>query len=84
MPSIKRKFDILGKERKETLLRQIATYFKTERELEIGVIAAEEILDFFMEALVPTIYNQAVTDAKTVMKQSFDNLEVDLDLLLHK
>jgi uncharacterized protein (DUF2164 family) len=84
MPNIKRKWDILSKEKRETLTREITTYFKTEREIEIGVIAATDILDFFLEALVPDIYNQAINDSKNTIKQNFDNIEIDLDQLLNK
>ena len=43
-----------------------------------------DILDFFLEALGKDIYNRAIDDSKVVIKQSFDNLEIDLDLLLNK
>lgn len=72
---------LLNKERKDQLLKEIITYFKNERDLEIGVIAAEEILDFFTEALGKDIYNKAVLDSKTTIKTCMENLELDLDLL---
>jgi uncharacterized protein (DUF2164 family) len=84
MPSIKRKWDLLSKERHAILIKQVITYFKTKRDQEIGVIAAEDILDFFLEALSEEIYNKAINDSKTTIKQTFENLEIDLDLLLNK
>ncbi len=74
--------DMLPKERRQALLKEIITYFKTEREQEIGVIAAEEILDFFTEALGKDIYNKAVLDSKTTIKTCMENLDLDLDLLI--
>ncbi len=73
--------DPLSKERRQTLIKEIITYFKTEREEEIGVIAAEEILNFFTEALGKDIYNKAVLDSKTTIKTCMENLDLDLDLL---
>lgn len=84
MSTTKRKWDLLSKERRAILIKQVITYFKTKRDQEIGVIAAEEILDFFLEALSEEIYNKAINDSKTTIKQTFENLEIDLDLLLNK
>lgn len=84
MPSIKRKWDLLSKDRRSDLIKEVITYFKTKRDQEIGVIAAEDILDFFLEALSEDIYNKAINDSKTTIKQTFENLEIDLDLLLNK
>ena len=84
MKNIQRKWDIITKEKREKLIQEIITYFKTKREQEIGVLAAEDILDFFLEALCEDIYNKAIDDAKAAIKQSFENLEIDLDLLFHK
>jgi len=84
MTDIKRKWDLLSKERRETLIKEVIDYFKTEKDQELGVIAAEDILDFFLEALGKDIYNKAIDDSKVVIKQSFESLEIDLDLLLNK
>lgn len=82
--TIKRTFDLLTKERRATLIREITTFFKTERDLEIGMLAAEDILDFFLQNLGKDIYNKAVDDSKTTIKQAFEDLEINLDLLLKK
>lgn len=84
MADIKRKFDLLTKERKQALIKEIITFFKTKRDEEIGIIAAEEILDFFLEALAEDIFNKGIEKSKDVIKQNFENLEIDLDLLLNK
>lgn len=84
MKNIKRQWDLITKERREKLIKEIITYFKTKRDQEIGILAAEDILDFFLEALCADIYNKAIDDSKATIKQSFENLEIDLDLLLNK
>ncbi len=84
MDKAKRKWDVLSEERRRMLVNEIITYFKTERDEDIGVIAAGEVLDFFLEALGPDFYAKAVLDAKSVVARSFENLETDLDLLTGK
>ncbi|MCX6735125.1 MAG: DUF2164 domain-containing protein [Candidatus Peregrinibacteria bacterium] len=84
MSIIKRKWDFLRKDRRAALIKAVITYFKEEKEKEIGMIEAEEILDFFLETLTPDIYNKAIDDAKNTVKQNYENMEIDLDLLLNK
>lgn len=84
MKEIKRKWDLLSKEKKESCIQEIITFFKQERDEEIGVIAAEDVLDFFLQNIGPTIYNKGVEDSKEQLKKSFEDLEVDLELLLNK
>jgi len=84
MKDIKRKWDLLTKERREALIKEIITYFKTEKDQEIGVLVAEDYLDFFLQALGKDIYNKAIDDSKTTIKQNFENIEIDLDLLIDK
>jgi len=81
MKEIRRGLDLLTKERRAGLIREIITYFQTEQDQEIGMIAAEDILDFFLQNLGKDIYNKGIEDAKTAIKQGFENLEIDLDVL---
>ncbi len=84
MTNIKRDWDPLSKERRAGLLREIITYFKTAQDQEIGVLAAEDILDFFLQNLGDDLYRKAIGDTKTLIRQNAENLEVDLDLLVNK
>lgn len=85
MPTIKRKGNLLlsGEKRKKAIQATI-DYFHTEQDHEIGVIAAEDILDFFLREIGDEIYNKAISDAKTTVKHSFDYLDIDLDNLSNK
>ncbi|MGL5831231.1 MAG: DUF2164 domain-containing protein [Candidatus Altimarinota bacterium] len=74
----------IPEERKAKIIREIVDYFNAERDEEIGVLAAEEILDFFLEAVGKDIYNKSVEDAKGTVKKGLENLEVDLDVLFNK
>ncbi len=84
MVNIQRKWDVLAKEKRESLIKEIITYFKLEQNQEIGILAAEDILDFFLQAFGEEIYNKAIDDSKKTVREGFENLEVDLDLLLHR
>lgn len=81
MTDIKGKWDLLKQDRKQSLIKELITYFKTERDMEIGIVAAGEVLNFFLEAAGPDIYNKGIFDAKTIVRNSMENIEVDLDLL---
>ena len=84
MSKVKRSWEVLTDNQKQAFLREIIGYFKKERDEIIGLIAAEEILDFFQEKLSPPIYNTALDDAKKMLKARFQDLEVDIDLLAKK
>ncbi|MBD1379746.1 DUF2164 domain-containing protein [Metabacillus arenae] len=72
----------LSKENKAMMIESIQTFFQTERDEEIGIIAAESILDFMMDELGTLFYNQGVHDAKTMVEQKIMNLDEDLDSLV--
>lgn len=71
----------LTKEVKESLIDKIQTYFLDERSEEMGRLAAENVLHFFIEEISPAIYNQAIEDAKYMVDQRLSGIEEDLDSL---
>ena len=66
---------------KELLKEQIQEFFREERGEEIGVIASEAVLDFFMENLGDRIYNKALDDSKIWFTERLQDIEIDYDLL---
>ncbi|MEX2415223.1 MAG: DUF2164 domain-containing protein [Paenibacillaceae bacterium] len=68
----------LPKEHKDELTKRVQAYFYEERSEEIGSIAAGSILDFMLKELGPVIYNQAIFDARKLVKEKMDSLENDL------
>lgn len=77
----KNKFDFTSDEEKKRYLDEIVTFFQTERGEEIGVIAAEEILTFFIDTFGHHIYEKAINDCKQILKNNTNNLEIELDML---
>lgn len=64
----------INKEKKEEMKGIIMEYFFKERDEELGDLASQLLLDFFMDELGPYIYNQGVEDAHIYMKDKLDDL----------
>lgn len=64
----------LTKEKKEYMLSAIKTYFLNEREEELGDLASNLILNFFMEELAPEFYNIGVYDSYKYMNERIEDL----------
>jgi uncharacterized protein (DUF2164 family) len=80
----KNKFDFATDEMKKKYLNDIIGFFQNERGEEIGVIAAEEILTFFIDTVGEEIYQKGITDCKKVVKEGMNNIEADLDMITLK
>lgn len=80
----KRKFDFESEEKRIAFLKEIIAFFLDERGEEIGFVAAEKVLDFFIETLAEDIYKKAIVDTKLLLKEKIGDLEVELDLLSAK
>ncbi|MFE5319657.1 DUF2164 domain-containing protein [Paenibacillus sp. NPDC056579] len=68
----------LPKEHKEQLIERVQQYFYEERSEELGRLAAEQMLDFFISQAGPFIYNQAVADSRQLVTERFAAMEDDL------
>lgn len=68
----------LPKEHKDQMIERLQHYFSVERSEELGRLAAEQLLDFFMEQAGPAIYNQAVADSRKLLLDRFASIEDEL------
>lgn len=64
-------------EEKKELLSEIQAFFYSERDETIGLIAAENVLDFFTDVMAAHIYNKALDDIHLWFKRNMDNIEAD-------
>jgi uncharacterized protein (DUF2164 family) len=64
----------ISKENKEEMRNRIMNYFSEERDEDLGDLASELLLDFFIEELGPYIYNQGIEDAYVYIKDKVDDL----------
>lgn len=67
----------LTEEEKKQMLEDIKYYFATERDEDLGIIASESILDFFLETLGKHIYNKALDDSKLWFNRRMEDVEAD-------
>ena len=79
---MRRKGDHLNDEQRNKFIRELIHFFEKEREEEIGVIAAQQLLNFFLENVGPELYNKGVFDAKKTLKSRMEDIDYDLDELL--
>ncbi len=82
MSSIRKSWDRLPENEKDNVKNQIIRFFEKELDEEIGVITAESILNFFLQQVGPTLYNQGVSDSKLALEKRMDDLNYDLDDLI--
>ena len=82
MNQIKRTWERLSDDEKNLTKKELILFFENERDEKIGIIAAEEILNFFLQSIGNKLYNKGVTDAKKALKNRFEELNYDLDDLI--
>jgi len=82
MSSVRKSWDRLPEDQKDHVKNQLIRFFDKELDEEIGVIAAESILNFFLQQVGPTLYNQGVSDAKLALEKRIEDLNYDLDDLI--
>ncbi len=84
MTKVKRCWDILSDDQRREEIDRIISFFRSERSEEIGVLAAENILDMFLQDLGVKLYNKGVDDTKDFMKKWQEDLAVDIEVNLKK
>jgi len=65
----------LSDERRSGLVARLQGFFLQEFDEELSVFRAEQILDFLLASVGPSIYNQAVQDARKYMQDRLDDLD---------
>ena len=68
----------ISKEKKAKMIVDIQKYFLEERDEDLGDLASDMVLDFFIENLAPEFYNQGVQDAYVYMRDRIEDvLEIE-------
>lgn len=67
----------LSEEQKKIIMDEIAYFFHSEFDEEIGMLKQSQILDLFVEQLAPVVYNKALDDAMRWYKHQQDNVEAE-------
>ena len=82
MTKITRRWKRLSEEERKLIKEEMILFFENERDEKIGIIAAEEILNFFIKSVGNKLYNKGVEDAKKALENRYDELKFDLDDLI--
>jgi uncharacterized protein (DUF2164 family) len=67
----------LSDERKQAVLQSCIKMFAEKFDEELSMFRARTLLEFFMKALGPPLYNQAVSDARSFMAKKLEDLDVE-------
>jgi len=74
----------LDRDERRRLIQAVQKFFAEQRDEQIGVIAADKVVDFFIDTLGAALYNAALDKARAWFAQSMGNLEVDFDQLYRR
>jgi uncharacterized protein (DUF2164 family) len=68
----------LDEKRRASMISRLQGFFLEEFDEELSAFRAESVLDFFLEALGPSVYNQGVEDARGYMMRKLDDLDAEI------
>ena len=64
----------LQKETKQQLIASIKQFFSEHLDADVGDLKAQLVMDFCIEEIGPSIYNQAIADAQQYMNERVSDL----------
>ena len=67
----------LSDERRQRILDELVKLYHTEFDEELRAFQAERILEFFLRALGPPVYNQAIADARAYVATRIEDLDAE-------
>lgn len=65
----------LSDDTSERAIASIRRYFSEQLDQEIGELQARLILEFFLKEIGPSVYNAAIADAQTWLRDRLGDLE---------
>lgn len=68
----------LSREQKQQLINNVKRYFETERDENLGDLAAENLIEFMLKQLGPVAYNAALSDARLTVMEQMQRLEEEI------
>lgn len=81
MNTIDRNPGLLTKDERRQSIDDIIGYFYSERKETIGVIAAEDFLDFFLQNVGKFVYNTALENARTELRKGVEETDFKISEL---
>lgn len=68
----------LDRDTKTRAIQSLQRYFDENMEEPIGNITANALLNFFLQEIAPSVYNQAVRDVQANMQQKTEDLDIEV------
>jgi uncharacterized protein (DUF2164 family) len=84
MTQAKRSWDLLTDSQRKTAVDEIISFFRNERNEEIGILAAENLLDMFQHQVGVQLYNKGVEDTKDFVKSRLEEVSIDIEVSLKR
>lgn len=84
MMNNKSKFSLISDAKKRGAVEAIIAFYKRERDEEIGVIAAEEILDLVVDLVGREIFNKGVDETVRLLQDRLGSVWVDVEAIVKK
>ena len=67
----------LSEERRQGIIREFISFYYSEFDEELSSFRAEQVLDFFVKELGPSVYNQAIQDSKAFIAEKLEDLDAE-------
>lgn len=64
----------IDKDKRESMINSIKTFYLDERDEDLGDLASSLILDFIIDELAPEFYNQGIDDSYKYMNDKLEDL----------
>lgn len=82
MVKVKHPWDLIPDNKKQHHVQEIIDFFHNDRNEEIGIIAAEELLDHFLQTVGLELYNQGIQESMDFLEKRLEDIKIDMGSLL--
>ena len=84
MHPLQNKWNRLTDEKKKKITNEIIHFFEEEHDREIGIIAAGNALDFFMETVGKQLYTNGLLDGQHIYETRLEEAKYDIEEVLSR
>lgn len=67
----------LSDERRSQIVEALQGYFHSQFDETLSAFRADELVDFMIAQIGPSLYNQAIQDARAYMAEKLDDLDTE-------
>ncbi len=81
MKKTERAWDLLTDKERDYSIKELIAFFLDERNEELDIIGAHNLLDSFLQTIAPLVYNKAIEDTEILLQKQSENFDIELSLL---